>query len=128
MEFVVVQSVSHVQFFAVPWILTHQDPLSPSPPKVCSNSCPFESVMLSINHLILCHTLLLSSVFPNIRAFSNESTLHIRWAKYWSFRFSINPSNEYSGLISLRIELFDLLAVQGTLSLLQNHNLKAPIL
>ena len=87
------------------------------------------SVMPS-NHLILCHPLLLPpSIFPSIRAFSNESALRIRWPKYWSFSFSISPSNEYSGLISFRIDLFDLLAVQGTLSsLLQHHSSKASIL
>ena len=87
-----------------------------------------ESVMSS-NHLILCHPLLLSSIFPSIRVFSSESTLHIRWPKYWSFSFSISPSNEYSELISFRRDWFDLLAVQGTLkSLLQHHSLKASTL
>ena len=88
-----------------------------------------ELMMLS-NHLILCHPpLLLSSVFPSIRVFSNESALHSRWPKYWSFSFSISPSNEYSGLISSRIDWFDLLAVQVTLkSLLQHYSLKASIL
>ena len=88
-----------------------------------------ESVMPS-NHLNLCHPfLLLTSIFPSIRIFSNESALCIRWPKYWSFSFSISPSNEYSGLISFRIEWLDLLAVQGTLkSLLQNHSSKASIL
>ena len=97
--------------------------------RVCSNSCPFESVMPS-NHFILCHLLLLwPLIFPIIRVFSSESTLCIRWLKYWSFSFSISPSNEYSGLVSFRIDWFDLLAVQGTLkSLLQRHNLKASIL
>ena len=81
-----------------------------------------ESVMPS-NHLILCHPLLPPSIFPSIRVFSNELVLCIRWPKYWSFSFSISPSNEYSGLISFRIEWFDLLAVQGTLkSLLQHHS------
>ena len=82
------------------------------------------------NHLILCcHLLLLSSIFPSIRVFSNESVLHIRWPKYWSFSFNISPSNEYSGLISLRMDWLDLLAVQGTLkSLLQHHSSKASIL
>ena len=81
------------------------------------------------NHLILCHPLLLlPSVFPNIRVFHNESALHIRWPKYWSFRFSISPSNEYSGLISFRSDWFDLLAVQEILkSLLQHHSSKASI-
>ena len=88
-----------------------------------------ESVMPS-NHLILCHPLLLPpSIFPSIRVFSNESVLPIRWPEYWSFSFSISPSNDYSGLISLRIDWFDLLAVQGTLrSLLQHHSSKASIL
>ena len=86
-----------------------------------------ESVMPS-KHLILCHPLLPPSIFPSIRVFSNESALRIRWPKYWSFRFSISPSNEYSGLISFRIDWLDLLAVQGTLnSLLQHHSSKASI-
>ena len=81
------------------------------------------------NHLILCCPLLLTSVFPIIRVFSNESVLHIRWPEYWSFSFSISPSNEYSGLISFRVDWLDLLAVQGTLkSLLQHHSSKASIL
>ena len=81
------------------------------------------------NHLILCHPLLLPSIFPSIRVFSNESVLHIRWPKYWSFSFSISPSNEYSGLTSFRMDWLDLLAVQGTLkSLLQHHSWKASIL
>ena len=87
-----------------------------------------ESVMPS-NHLILCHSLLLPSIFPNIRVFSKESVLHIRWPKHWSFSFSISPSSEYSGLISFRMALFDLLTVQGALmSLLQHHSSKASIL
>ena len=88
-----------------------------------------ESVMPS-NHLILCRPLLLlPSIFPSLRVFSNDSVLHIRWPKYWSFSFSISPSNEYSGLISFRIDWFDLFAVQGTLkSLLQHHSSKASIL
>ena len=88
-----------------------------------------ESVIPS-NHLILCHPLpLLPSIFPSIKIFSNESALRIRWPKYWSFRFSISPSNEYSGLISFRMDWFDLLAVQGTLkSLVQHHSSKAAIL
>ena len=90
---------------------------------------PIESVILS-NNLILCHPLLfLPSLFLSIRVFSNESALHIRWSKYWSFSFSISPSSEYSGLISFRIDWLDLLAVQGTLnSLLQHHGSKASIL
>ena len=101
----------------------------PSPtPGVCSDSS-FTSVMPS-NHLILCHPLLLLLlIFPSIRVFSNKSVLHIRWPKYWSFSFSISPSNEYSGLTSFRIDWLDLLANQGTLkSLLQHHSSKASIL
>ena len=87
-----------------------------------------ESVMPS-NHLILCHPLLLPSIFPSIRVFANESLLHIRWPNYWSFSFTISPSNEYSGLISFRMDWLDLLAVQGTLkSLLQYHHSKASLL
>ena len=98
---------------------------SQSPPKPMS----IKSVMPS-NHLILCHPLLLlPSIFPSIRVFSNESALHIRWPKYWSFSFSISPSNEYSGLISFRMDWLVLLVVQGTLkSLLQHHSSKASIL
>ena len=90
----------------------------------------FIELVMPSNHLILCHPLLLSpSIFPSIRVFSNESALHIRWPKYWSFSFSISPSNEYSGLISFRIDWLDLLAVQGTLkSLLQHYSSKASIL
>ena len=98
-------------------------------PGVCSNSCPFESVMPS-NHLIFYRPLLpLPSILPSISVFSNESAACIRWPRYWSVSFSISPSNEYSGLTSFRIDWLDLLAVQGTLkSLLQHHNLKASIL
>ena len=85
--------------------------------------------MMPVNHLIFCRPLLLPSIFPSIRVFSNKSALHIRWPKYWSFSFSISPSNEYSGLISFRVGWFDLLAVQGTLeSLLQHHSPKTSIL
>ena len=116
-----VLSLSQVQLFATPWTAAHQASLSitnyGSLPKLMSS----ESVMPS-KHFILCHPLLLlPSIFPTIRVFSNESLLCIRWPKYWSF--SISPSNEYSGLISLRMDWFDLLAVQGTLrSLLQLHS------
>ena len=111
-----------------PWTAARQASLSiinsQSSPKLIST----ESVMPS-NHLILCHPLLLPSIFPSIRVFSNGSALHIRWPKYWSFNFSISPSNEYSGLISFRINWFDLIAVQGALkSLLQYHNSKASVL
>ena len=87
-------------------------------------------MMVPFNHLILCHPLLLlPSVFPSLRVFSNESVLHIRWPKYWSFSFSVSPSSEYSGLISFRMDWLDLLAAQGTLkSLLQHHSSKASIL
>ena len=123
-----VQSLSHVQLFATPWTAACQASLSItnswSLPKLIS----IESVMPS-NHLILCCPLLPPSIFPRIRVFSNESVLCIRWSKYWSFSFSISPSNEYSGLISFRIDWFDLLAVQGILkSLLQHHSSKASIL
>ena len=109
--------------------LQHARPPGPSPtPGACSNTS-IESVRPS-NHLILCCPLpLLPSIFPSIRVFFNESVLHIRWSKYWSFSFSISPFNEYSGLISFRIDWLDLLAVQGTLkSLLQHHSSKASIL
>ena len=107
----------------------HQAHLSSSVSQNLLKFMSIDSVMLS-NHLILCHPLLLlPSVFPSNRVFSNESALHIRWPNYWSFSFSINPSNEYSGLISFKIDWFDLLAVQGTLrNLLQHHSSKASIL
>ena len=128
-EFSSVQSLSRVRLFVTPWTKARQASLSItnswSPPKLMS----IESVMPS-NHLLLCRPLLLlPSIFPRIRVFSNESALHIRWPKYWSFSFNISPSNEHSGLISFRIDWLDLLAVQGTLkSLLQHHSSKASIL
>ena len=124
-----VQSLSHVQLFVTPWTAACQAFLSITNFQSLLKLMSIESVMPS-NHLILCCTLLLlPSVFPSIRVFSNESVLHIRWPKYWNFSFSISPSNEYSELISFRIAWFDLLAVQGTLkSLLQHHSLKASIL
>ena len=124
-----VQSLSRVRLFATPWITAHQASLSITNFRSLLKLMSIESVMPS-NHLILCCPLLLQpSIFPSIRVFSNESVLRIRWPKYWRFSFSISPSNEYSGLISLKIDWFDLLAVQGTLkSLLQHHNLKASIL
>ena len=127
--YVSVQLLSHVQLFVTPWTAILQASLSItnswSPPKPMS----IESVMPS-NHLILCHSLLLlPSIFPSIRVFPNESALHIRWPKYWSFSFNIGPSNEYSGLVSFRMDWLDLLAVQRTLkSLLQHHSLKASVL
>ena len=124
-----VQSLSHIQLFATPWTAAHQVSLSFTISQSLLKLLFVESVMPS-NHLILCHPLLfLSSIFPNIRVFSNELVLHVRWPRYWSFSFSISHSNEYSGLISFRIDWFDLLAVQGTLkSLLQHHSLKASVL
>ena len=112
-----------------PWTSAHQASLSITNSWSLLKLMSIASVM-PCSHLILCHPLLLpSSVFPSIRVFSNESVLHIRWPKYWSFSFSISPSNEYSGLISCRIDWLDLLAVQGTLkSLFQQHNSKASIL
>ena len=111
------------------WTAGHQASLSFTVSQSLLKPMSIDSVMPP-NHLILCcPLLLLPSIFPSIRIFSNESALHIRWPKYWSFSFSISPFNEYSGLISFRIDLFDLLAVQGTLkSLLWHHNLKASIL
>ena len=112
-----------------PWTVACQTPLSSTVSLSLFRFMAFESMMLS-NHFVLCFPLLiLPLVFPSIRVFSNELALHIRWPKYWSFSFSINPSNEYSGLIFFRIDWLDLLAVQGTLkSLLQHHRLKASIL
>ena len=113
----------------MPWTAAHQASLSITISWSSLNLMSTESVMSS-NHLILCHPLLLlPSIFPGIRVFSNDSVLCIRWPKYCSFSFSISPSNEYSGLISVRMDWFDLLAVQGTLkSLLQHHSSKASIL
>ena len=124
-----VQSFSRVWLFAKPWTAARQAPLSNTNPRSLLKPMCIASVMPS-NHLILCRSLLLlPSIFPSIRVFSNDLVLHIRWPKYWSFSYSISPSNEYSGLISLRIDWFDLLAVWGTLkSLLQHHNLKASLL
>ena len=126
-KFSSVQSLSRVRLFATPRTAACQASLSitnsQSPPKPMS----IELVMPS-NHLILCHLLLLPSIFPSIRVFSNESALRIKWPKYWSFSFNISPSNEYSGLISFRMVWFDLLAVQGTpKSLFQHHSSKTSI-
>ena len=126
---VVVQSLSCVQVFVTPWTAAHQASLSITNCRSLFKLMSIELVM-PFNHFILCRPLLLLlSIFPSIRVFSNESVLHIKWPKYRSFSFSICPSNEYSGLISFRIDWFDLLAVQGTLkSLLQHHSSKASIL
>ena len=113
----------------MPWTAAHQTSLSFTSSRSLLKLMSIESVMPS-NYLVLCHPLLLPpSIFPSIRVLSNESALHIRWSKYWSFSFSISPCNEYSGLISFRMDWLDLLAVQGTLkSLLQHHSSKASIL
>ena len=124
-----VQSLSCVQLFVTPWTAACQASLSITNSQSLLKLMSIESVIAS-NHLILsCPLLLLPSVFFGIRVFSNESILLISWPKYWSFSFSISSSNEYSGLISFRMDWFDLFAVQGTLkSLLHNHSSKSPIL
>ena len=129
LEFSSVQLLSRVQLFMTPGTTARQVPLSITDSRNLLRLISFESVMPS-NHLILCHPLLLlPSIFPSIRVFSNESALCIRWQKFWSFSFNISPSNEHSGLISFRMDWLDLLAVQGTLkSLLQHHSSKASIL
>ena len=117
------------QLFVTPWTAAHQASLSLAISRSLLKLMSIESVM-PFNYLILCHPLLLlPSVFPSTWVFSSELALHIRWPKYWSFSFNITPSNEYSGLISFRMDWFDLLAVQGTLkSLLQHHHSKASFL
>ena len=124
-----VQSLSHVRLSATPWIAAHQASLSITVSRSSLRLMSIESVMPS-SRLILCRPLLLlPPIPPSIRVFSNESTLRMRWPKYWSFSFSIMPSKEMPGLISFRMDWLDLLAVQGTLkSLLQHHSLKASIL
>ena len=124
-----VQSLSYVQLFATPWTAACQASLSITNSRSLLELMSLESVMPS-NHLILCHLLLLPlSIFPSIRVFSNESVLHIRWSKYWSFNFNNSPSNEYSELIYFRMDWLDLLAVQRTLkSIFYHHNSKASIL
>ena len=128
-HFVFVQSLSHVWLFATPWTAAHQGSLSFTNSQSLLKLMSIESVIPS-NYLILClPLLLLPSIFPSIRVFSNESVLRIRGPKHWSFSFSISPSNEYSGLISFRMDWLDLLATQGTLkSLLQHHSSKASVL
>ena len=124
-----VQSLSRAWFFVTPWTAALKSSLSSTNSQSLLKLMSIELVMPS-NHLVLCCPLLqLPSVFPGIMVFSNESVLHIRWPKYWSFSFNISPSNEYSGLISFRMDWLDLLAVQGTLkSLLQHHSSKISIL
>ena len=127
--FVVVRLLSDVQLFVTPWTAARQASLSITNLQRLLKLNAIMSVMPA-NHLILCHPLLLLlSIFPSIRIFSNELALCIRWPKYWSFSFNINPSNEHPGLISFRMDWLDLLAVQGTLkSLHQHHSSKASIL
>ena len=122
-----VQLLSHVWLVATPWTAALQAFLSFT---TSQNLLKLIEPALSSSYLVLCHLfLLLSSIFPSIKIFSNESALHFRWRKYWSFSISIDPSNEYSRLISFRIDWLDLLAIQGTLkSLLQHHSLKASVL
>ena len=120
---IVVQLLSHVQLSVTPWTAACLIPLSFTIYRSFLKLMSIESVMLS-NHLILCHpVLLLPLVLPRIRVFSNELALHIRWPKYWTFSFSISPSNEYSGLFSFRIDWLDLLAVQRTFKSLLQHNI-----
>ena len=127
--FSLVQSLSRVQLFVTPWTTARQTSLSITDSWSSPQLMSIKSVMPS-NHLILCcPLLLLPSIFPSIRVFSNESALCIRWPKYWSFSFNISPSNEHPGLTSFRMDWLDLLTVQGTLkSLLQHHSSKASIL
>ena len=127
-EFSSVQSLSHVRLFATPWTAVHQASMSTNNSQSLFKLISIESVMPS-NHLILCHPLLLPPlIFPSNRVFSNQSVFHLSWPKYWSFSFSVSPSNECSGLISFRMDWLDLLAVQGTLKSLQHHSSKASIL
>ena len=124
-----VQLLSCVRLFATPWTAARQASLSITNSQSFLKLMSIELVMPSNHFILCCPLLLLPSIFPSIRVFSNESVLHIRWPKYWSFIFSISPSNKYSGLISFRMDWLDLLAVQGTLkSLLQHHSSKASIL
>ena len=124
-----VQSLRCVQLFATPWATAHQASRLITSSRSLLKLMAIEALMSS-NHVILCcPLLLLPSIFPSIRVFSIESVLHIRWPKYWSFSFSISPSKDYSGLISLRIDWIDLLAIQGTINcVLQYHSSKASIL
>ena len=128
-QFSSVQSLSHVRLFVTPWITARQASLSITNSRSLPKPMSIESVMPSSHLILRCPLLLLPSIFPSIKVFSKELVLHIRWPKYWSFSFSISPSNEYSGLISFRMDWLDLLAVQRTLkSLLQHHSSKASIL
>jgi len=124
-----VQSLSRVRFFATPWTIARQASLSITNSQSLLKLISIESIMPSSHLFLSCPLLLLPSIFPSIRVFSNESALCIRWQKYWSFSFNISPYNEHPGLISFRMDWLDLLAVQETLkSLLQHHSSKASIL
>ena len=128
-QFSSVQSFSCVRLFVTPWIAAHQASLSITNSGSSLKLMSIKSVMPSSNLILCCPLLLLPPIPPGIRVFSNESTLRMRWPKYWSFNFSISPSNEHPGLMSFRMDWLDLLAVQGTLkSLLQHHSSKASIL
>ena len=124
-----VQSLSRVRFFGAPWTAARQDSLSITNSHSSLKLMSIKSVMPSSHFILCCPLLLLPPIPPSIRVFSNESTLHMRWPKYWSFSFRISPPNEHPGLISFRMDWLDILAVQGTLtSLLQHHSSKASIL
>ena len=128
-QFSSIQLLSRVQLFVIPWIATCQASLSITNSRSSLRLTSIESVMPSSHHILCRPLLLLPPIPPSIRVFSNESTLRMRWPKYWSFSFSISPSKEHPGLISFRMDWLDLLAVQGTLrSLLQHHSSKASIL
>ena len=126
MRFISVQLLSRVRLFVTPWTAAHQASLSITNSRSLPKLISIELVMPS-NHLILCRPLLMTSIFPSINVFSNESALHIGWPKYWSFSFSISPTNEHPGLISFKMDWLDLLAVQEK-SLLQHHSSKPSIL
>ena len=128
-QFSSVQLLSHVQLFVTPWTTAHQGSLSITNSQNLPKLKSIESVMPSNHFILCCSLLLLPSILPSIRVFSNESVLHIRWPKYWSFSFSISPSSEHPGLMSFRMDWLGILAVQGTLkSLLSYHSSKASIL
>ena len=123
-----VQSLSHVQLFTTPWTSAHQPSLSITNSRSLTKLMSIELLMPS-NHFVLCHPLLfLPSIFSSIRVFSNDSTLCIRWPKYWRFSFNVSPFKEHPGLISFMVDWFDILAVQGTLKSLLQHSSKASIL
>ena len=121
-KFSAVQSLSRAWLFVTPWIEARQASLSITNSQSSIKLMPIESVMPSSHLILCCPLLLLPSIFPSIRVFSSRSTLRMRWPKYWSFSFSFSPSNEYTGLISFRMDLLDLLAVQGTFKSLPQHH------